>query len=215
MPTRNRRAFVAQSLRYFARQDWPQLELIIVDDGDDPVADLVTIDPRIHYERLNGRHTIGHKRNLACAHARGEWIAHWDDDDWYPPWRLRRQAEALAAADAQLCGSSQQWFWQPDRDRAWEYVAGDGMLLGASLFYAKTAWQRSPFLDVQIAEDIAFVHGVLGRRRNLATSELCIGIIHETNVSPKPIESAWFRPRASDVVHQLVGNDRPFYLTTP
>jgi len=33
MPTRDRRAFALQAVRYFLRQDYPQVELIIVDDS--------------------------------------------------------------------------------------------------------------------------------------------------------------------------------------
>ena len=40
--------------------------------------------------------TLGAKLNLACDYARGEIIAHWDDDDWYAPRRLSTQVEALA-----------------------------------------------------------------------------------------------------------------------
>ena len=53
MPTRNRRAFVGQAIAYFQRQDYPARELIIVDDGDDPVGDLIPPDdPRIRYVAL-------------------------------------------------------------------------------------------------------------------------------------------------------------------
>ena len=61
MPTHNRRPFVAQAIVYFLRQDYPNRELIIVDDGTDPVADLIPDDPRIRY--LHQEHT---------QHARGQ-----------------------------------------------------------------------------------------------------------------------------------------------
>ena len=38
MPTFDRRAFVPQAVRYFLRQDYPAKELIIVDDGPEPVS---------------------------------------------------------------------------------------------------------------------------------------------------------------------------------
>jgi len=39
MPTYNRREFIPQALKYFERQDYPNKELIIVDDGTDTIAD--------------------------------------------------------------------------------------------------------------------------------------------------------------------------------
>ena len=52
MPTCNRRRFVSQAIWYFLRQDYPSRELVIVDDGEDSIADLVPDDERIHYARL-------------------------------------------------------------------------------------------------------------------------------------------------------------------
>jgi hypothetical protein len=47
MPTCDRRSFVPQAIRYFQRQDYPARELVIVDDGLEPVRDLLPADPRI------------------------------------------------------------------------------------------------------------------------------------------------------------------------
>ena len=71
MPTRNRRALVGQAIAYFLRQDYPRKELIVVDDGDDCIVDLMPPDPRVQYLRLERRTSVGAKRNLACAGARG------------------------------------------------------------------------------------------------------------------------------------------------
>src|SRR5258708_5206053 len=104
MPTYNRRQFIPFSLRQFQAQDYPNTELIIVDDGSEPISDLVENLPNIHYLRLPTRTSIGAKRNLACQHARGMLIAHWDDDDWYAPDRLRYQVAPIMAGNADLTG---------------------------------------------------------------------------------------------------------------
>src|SRR3712207_2410530 len=87
MPTADRRRFTERAIRYFDRQDYRNRELVIVDDGQSPIGDLVGGHPRVHYIRLDQRMRVGTKRNLACLQARGEVIAHWDDDDWYGPQR--------------------------------------------------------------------------------------------------------------------------------
>src|SRR6202041_2143434 len=71
MPTADRRAFVPESIRLFLAQDYPQRELVILDDGADPVADLLPRDGRIRYIRGESQLSIGAKRNLACAAAQG------------------------------------------------------------------------------------------------------------------------------------------------
>jgi hypothetical protein len=45
---------------------------------------------------------VGAKRNRACTAA--DCIAHSDDDDWYAPWRLRYQIDALRESGAGACG---------------------------------------------------------------------------------------------------------------
>src|SRR5258708_4948225 len=100
MPTFNRPRFVAQAVRYFLAQDYPEKELVIVDDGTDSVADLVPKNAQIRYFRQETKQALGSKRNFACEQARGDIIAHWDDDDWSAPWRLRYQVEQLLVAQA-------------------------------------------------------------------------------------------------------------------
>jgi GT2 family glycosyltransferase len=120
MPTYDRRAFIPEALRCFFAQDYPNLELVVVDDGSDPIADLLPSDARIRYFRPASRMTVGAKRNYACEQARGAIIAHWDDDDWYPAWRVRAQVDALGDQGAAVCGSSILYFY----DRARVGVVG-------------------------------------------------------------------------------------------
>jgi hypothetical protein len=79
-------------------------ELLIIDDGTDPVADLADHLPEVRYVQLKQRTSIGAKRNLAGRQARSAIIAHWDDDDWYGPGRLRYQAEPILSGRADLTG---------------------------------------------------------------------------------------------------------------
>src|SRR6266545_4002208 len=53
MPTAGRRRFVPQAIGYFLRQDYPNRELVIVDDGTDNLADLLPDDARVRYVRLD------------------------------------------------------------------------------------------------------------------------------------------------------------------
>jgi glycosyltransferase involved in cell wall biosynthesis len=112
MPTRNRRHFVGQAIRYFLRQDYLARELLIVDDGSDAVADLVPDDPRIQYVRLDRPLPLGAKRNVACEMSCGELIAHWDDDDWIAPHRLSAQVGRLLAVQADVCGADRLLYYR-------------------------------------------------------------------------------------------------------
>ncbi len=71
MPTADRRAFIGGAIAAFVAQTSDSAELIVLDDGADPVADLAPGDPRIRYERLPARLPLGAKRNRLCEMAKG------------------------------------------------------------------------------------------------------------------------------------------------
>ncbi len=188
MPTRNRRAFVERAIAQFLRQDYGQRELIVVDDGDDRIADLIPAVPSIRYRRLEGSFSIGEKRNMACEMARGPIIAHWDDDDWMAPQWLSSQVETLAGNQADVCGLDRVFFYDPGRRSAWRYVYDDPRpwVCGGTLCYTKAFWRRGPFPEINLGEDNAFVWSALDKRIAVnPRNELYVGIIHPDNTSPK------------------------------
>ena len=215
MPTYNRRPFIPQAIRYFLRQDYPRCELIIVDDGADPIADLVPADPRIRYIRRTEKATVGAKRNLACAAAGGEVIVHWDDDDWYPPWRVRAQVQALRARSADLCGTSQLFYYEPATGHAWRYVYTGGRatwVAGNTLAYRKQFWARNPFPELQIGEDTRFVwSGAPKVVHDLADPSICVGLIHGTNTSAKITSGLYWQAYSPAAVTALLGDDLATY----
>ncbi len=215
MPTYNRRAFIGQAIRYFMRQDYPNLELVVVDDGTDHVDDCLPAEPRVRYVRAEKRLTIGAKRNLACSQARGEFIVHWDDDDWYPSWRIRTQINALVANNADVCGSSQLFFYDSAANRAWRYQyfgQGAPWVAGATLAFRKSFWAGNQFPDIQVGEDARFVWGsppnAVCDMRNPA---LCIATIHAANTSPKVLSGVYWQPQSMDQLIVLLGEDLKFY----
>lgn len=196
MPTRNRRNFARDSIQLFLRQDYANRELVIIDDGTDAIADLVPRDDRIRYIRRDPALTIGAKRNLACSEARGELIAHWDDDDWYPSWRLSTQVRALLGNSADVCGSSRIYFRDAKSGAAWEYCypSASGWLAGTTLLYRKSFWERNRFTETNNGEDSAFVAARVPKvLHDLADSSLCVALLHDRNTATRPAGSLWKR----------------------
>ena len=217
MPTCNRRSFVTQSIRCFLRQDYPNLELLIIDDGSDPVGDCVPDDARIRYLRLDRKLTIGAKRNLGCDQARGEFIVHWDDDDWYPSWRVRVQLRALLDRPADVCGTSRITYYDAGADRAWEYRysgPGSGWVGGNTLAYRKTFWKENHFPDITIGEDTLFVLNNAGRVTcDLMEPALCIAMVHPGNTSAKDTGTAFWHRQPSSDIRAWLGDDRYLYCS--
>ena len=96
-PTFNRRPFIAAMLQCFNHQTYPRdrMEWIIIDDGTDPIEDLVAQHPCVKYIRLEEKISLGRKRNMMHEKVRGDIIVYMDDDDYYPPERVSHAVDTL------------------------------------------------------------------------------------------------------------------------
>ncbi len=211
MPTYDRRRFVPRAIAQFQNQDYPSKELIIVDDSTDPIFDLVPNDPSIRLIRLPRRMSVGAKRNLACENSAGEFIAHWDDDDWHAPHRLSCQAQHLFNSDASICGLKDLLFLDIRTGKAWKYSYPANQrpwLSGNSLLYRKEYWSAHHFSDINVGEDSRFVWTADARRLlAVADADFHVGFIHGANVSPKHVDGPWWKPHPPDDIRRLLGDD--------
>ncbi|KAA0579339.1 glycosyltransferase [Azospirillum sp. Sh1] len=129
MVTRGRRALLEFAIDGFARQTYPNRELVIVCDSpalpqDDPLERAVRAAGcrnvrliRVNAAGRDGGLTLGELRNIAVDHAAGRYVCQWDDDDLYDPCRLQMQQRVLAAAGAQACLLGRWMIWWPAEDR--------------------------------------------------------------------------------------------------
>lgn len=218
MPTANRPALVPQAIQYFLAQDYPHKELLVIDDGSESVADLIPDDERIRYIRLDRKTSLGAKRNLGCTEARGEIIVHWDDDDWIADWRLSYQVESLIKADADVCGLDRLFFYEPNSNKAWQYVypkASKFWVAGGTLCYRKSFWREHPFPTINVGEDTRFVWQSRSKKMiALEDASFYVAMIHSSNTSPKRTRDARYRTVEADQIHRLLGEDLRFYQET-
>jgi len=109
-PTFNRRPFINAMIKCFDHQDYPhdRMEWIIIDDGTDPVEDMVAHHPRVKYFKYDTKMTLGKKRNLLHDKSRGEILVYMDDDDYYPPQRVSHAVEMLVSHPEALCAGSSE-----------------------------------------------------------------------------------------------------------
>lgn len=98
VPVYNGARFLAQSLDSALAQDYPRLEVVVVDDGstDDTPGVLASYGERIRAIRQPNQGAAA-ARNTALKASRGEYIAFLDADDLWAPHKLSIQVGHLQA----------------------------------------------------------------------------------------------------------------------
>ncbi len=147
------------------------------------IRDLVP--PNVRLLHLSANPPIGRMRNAGCEIARGEVIAHFDDDDYSAPGRLADQLRRLRTTGAAVTGYHSMRF--TDGRRWWLYRGAAGYALGTSLVYRRDWWQLHPFQELRVGEDNAFVRAAGHRLVSADAGELMFATNHSGNTSPRQL----------------------------
>lgn len=139
MATYNRTTELTQTLRAFRAQDWPNLELVVVNDGSTDAAAIALHDSL--REEFNREGWIWHDqdnagpavaRNKAGVLARGEFVIFADDDNIPLPCHVRVLMTTLLAGGCDIALAHMVKFSSPeppadfeDGDLWWTPVGGD------------------------------------------------------------------------------------------
>lgn len=106
--THNRAHLLRRAIQSVLAQDYPNLELIVVDDGstDGTEALVRGYSARgvryLRHSRNRGLAAAG--RNTGIDSANGEYVAFLDDDDMWLPSKITKQMHAVGSRNAILCG---------------------------------------------------------------------------------------------------------------
>lgn len=94
-------------------------------------------------------------------------LAKIDDDDHYGPGYLVDAIQALEYAQAAIVGRVGSFTYLEGQDETVLRRVGDeerhydGTLVGATMVFRRSAWERSPFAHKTLAEDVSFQRGVM------------------------------------------------------
>jgi glycosyltransferase involved in cell wall biosynthesis len=186
MPTRNRRVFIPQAVACFQSQTWSNKELVVVDNGDDPIHDL--LPPGTIYTHISGeRLTTGAMRNLGCSLARGEYFVNYDDDDWSHPLRIAEQHKLMICNQVGIVGYKSLYFINEAERKAWLYrTDAQEYALGTSFFYKRDYWRSHKYKNLMIGEDNEFAFEAnRGGLLAVDANDRMVARIHPGNTSPK------------------------------
>jgi len=197
-PTYNRRRFLPAAIACFKAQTYPKdrIEWIVLDDGTDKVGDL--FDPantgltNVRYIQVpDGKKLpIGAKRNQLNELATGEIVVCWDDDDYYPPDRIRKSVYKLRSVPGRrvpVVGCSRLNMYYSDRDEIWSIGPyHQNHCTNGTMAYWRTYFGPNRYDDLaEKAEEKLFLKGFTTPILQLNTEETMLVICHADNTFDK------------------------------
>jgi glycosyltransferase involved in cell wall biosynthesis len=106
--TYNRKAFLAEALQSVFDQDYPNMEVLVVDDGssDGTYREVCHRPLRYLWQPNRG---VSAARNRGLAMARGDYVGFLDADDLWCPGKITVQIQRMVEEDAVLSYTDEIW----------------------------------------------------------------------------------------------------------
>lgn len=155
-----------ESLR---KQTWPNLEILVVDDGSNDntvsvIEKFCKMDGRIKLIRSRSNHGPYYSRNIALNIAAGEFVTLHDADDWSHPEKIETQARHLLSNSAIVGNTSRM----ARVDSALNFLRGNiyGDLIAnfkcSFMFRRKIVMERVGFWDsVRFSADSEYIRRIM------------------------------------------------------
>jgi cellulose synthase/poly-beta-1,6-N-acetylglucosamine synthase-like glycosyltransferase len=143
VPARNEEGSIAGCLRSLLAQDWPALEVLVVDSAStdrtaDVVSELAAADPRVRLLH-NGRGIIPVSLNIALREARGRWLVRVDAHASVPPDYVRIAVTHLRDGRYGAVGGRKDGIGTTPAGRAVAAAMGSRFGVGGSTYHWGTS----------------------------------------------------------------------------
>ena len=233
-PTYNRRAFLEIAFHNLLATDYPKdkIEWVVVEDNEDStkmsselIMNFQVHNPEIQvkYIPIQGRMSIGMKRNVGCENAKNEIILFMDDDDHYPVTSFRRRVAWLTKgsrfSNVQIAACTTIALYDLVRGVSAVNVPPLGLgfskrISEATLTFTRSAWLQRPFEDVSVSEGEAWLLGREEQCIELPPQQIIVAFSHQENKSGRRIPPAdvkevscfWGFPKEYLVfIHKMAG----------
>ena len=191
-PTFNRRPFIPYAIKCFDSQDYPRekMEWIIIDDGSDPIEDLVKDISNVLYFKYDKKMSLGKKRNIMHTKSKGDIIVYMDDDDFYPPERVTHAVETLQKNPKALCcGSSEIYIWFKHIQKMYQFgpYGPNHATAGTFAFRRQLLLETSYNDEAALAEEKDFLKNYTVPFAQLDPLKTILVFSHEQNTFDKRI----------------------------
>jgi hypothetical protein len=205
-PTYNRRKLIDIAFHNLLATDYPKnrIEWIVVEDNEDStlmasekIVKFQMSNPEIQvkYIPIQGRMSIGQKRNIGVENATNEIILFMDDDDHYPITSFRRRVAWLTKryeSEYKIAFCTTIALYDLVRGVSAVNVPPYGLSLGkriseATLTFRKSAWLERKFDEVSISEGETWITGREESCIELPPQQIIVAFSHGTNQSSRRI----------------------------
>lgn len=157
--------YIANVFNNYRRQLWPKKELIIVLNKDNvninPYRQRARQHKNVSIYRLPERTSLGKCLNFGVSKAKYNYIAKFDDDDYYAPRYTREIMNAFARTNADIVGKLAIFtylehkqlllFCYPTKENRFVHRVG-----GGTITFKKKVFRQVKFPDATLGEDVIF-----------------------------------------------------------
>ena len=193
LATYDRREFLAQAIKFYKSQSYPNKELVILDDGPTFVKDFTSKKDKIIHLRLEPKCSIGKKLNKGIEASSGRIIQKIDDDDYYHRDFLRTTVSRLIGHDTANTIVCFDFFCVLILKTGEIKTSGNGWCAGGTLCFYKDLWDKTSFReDMNGREDWQFLMDHRPRQVKIKNPELYIMVRHD-------IDHGWTEISGMDV----------------
>jgi glycosyltransferase involved in cell wall biosynthesis len=159
LPSYNQAEFLEQAILSILGQQYPNLELIVMDGGstDESVSVIRRYENHIAFwqsERDGGQ---ANAINSGFSRATGDILAWLNSDDWYLPGALKIAATAFEDDDVQLCygrglaySESGKWCQIHGDPHNWERLTYCDYITQPAAFWRRSLWETTGPLDTSL-----------------------------------------------------------------
>ena len=212
-PTFNREAFLPAIAACVRSQSYQNIEWLVLDDSEQPSLAL-TKDPweKLRYFHTTERLSVGAKRNQLLAHASGEVVIHFDDDDYYGPHYISKAMDQLSRHEADvalLCGffvahlnTNGFGYYRTRIKKGLAFAFNKSgvrpvnldrvniplihLCFGWAYIYKRIVWEQTKFEELNVFEDREFIREATGNFKTVAYESRqmdCLHAIHARSSS--------------------------------
>lgn len=200
--TYKRKKYLPRIINCFNNQTYINKELLIYDTDnnislEDYIKDLTKNQSNIKYYHNPDKKSIGEKRNFLINNSKGEWICHFDDDDYYFDKYIHTMISLVGNNDFikistySLYNEYNQTFsyYSYEGKQKIKFYHDDDIIYGYGFtyFYKKIWAIKYPFEDRNWNEDGKWFHLCKGKGMKVTHIKeeipLVIHVIHDSNTS--------------------------------